>query len=163
MESLQTNYNIIRLLENYNFFLLADVTMMGNCMLILQSCTNSLKILVGLCSERSGTMCDDVHESIIIKVEVADMDIKVEEISVVKVEEDTGMNIKKEEIPVVKFEEEALAAAKKEDIYWDVTSPTIKAEQYQVGYMCVCPLLDSFYEYPIMCTIFCHLQLCLSL
>jgi hypothetical protein len=115
-----------------------------------------------VCIERSGTMCDDVHESVIIKAEVTDMDIKVEEMSVVKVEEDIGMNIKKEEIPVVRFEEETLIDAKKEDIHWDVTSPTIKAEQYQVSCMCVCPLLDTFYEYPIMCTIFCHLQLCLS-
>jgi hypothetical protein len=30
-------------------------------------------------------MCDDVHESVIIKVEVTDIDIKVEEMSVVKV------------------------------------------------------------------------------
>jgi hypothetical protein len=108
-------------------------------------------------------MCDDVHESVNIKVEVADMDIKVEEMSVVKVEEDTGMNIKKEEVPVVRFEEETLADAKKEDICWDVTSPIIKVEQYQVSYMCFCPLLDTFYEYPIICTIFCRLQFCLSL
>jgi len=85
-------------------------------------------------------MCDDVHESVIIKVEVADMDIKVEEMSVVKVEEDTGVNIKEEEIPVVRCKEETLVDTKKEDIHWDVTSPTIKAEQYQVSYMYVCPL-----------------------
>jgi len=131
-------------------------------MLILQSCTNSPKILVGLCNERSGTMCEDVHERV-VKVEVADMDIKVEEMSVVKVEEDTGVNIKEEVIPVVRSEEETLVDTKKEDIHWDVISPTIKAEQYQVSYMCVCPLLDTFYENPIMRTIFCHLQLCLSL
>jgi len=34
-------------------------------------------------------MCDDVHESVIIKVEVADIDIEVEKMSVVKVEGDT--------------------------------------------------------------------------
>jgi hypothetical protein len=34
---------------------------MGNCMLILQSCTNSPKIVVNLCRERSGTVCDDVR------------------------------------------------------------------------------------------------------
>jgi len=109
-------------------------------------------------------MCDDVHESVIIKVEVTDMDVKVEEMSVVKFEEDTGVNIKVEEIPVVRFEEETLVDAKKKEVIrWDVTSPTIKAEQYQVSCMCVCPLLDTFYEYLIMCTIFCHLQLFLSL
>jgi hypothetical protein len=82
-------------------------------LLILQSCTNSPKILMGLCSERSGTICDDVHESVIIKIEVADMDIKVEEMSVVKVEEDAGVNIKQWEIPVVRFEVETLVDAKK--------------------------------------------------
>jgi hypothetical protein len=61
-------------------------------------------------------MCDDLHESVIIKVEVTDIDIKVEEMSVVKVKEDTGVNIKVEEIPVVKFEE-TLVDAKKEDIH----------------------------------------------
>jgi hypothetical protein len=83
-------------------------------------------------------MCDDVHESV-IKAEVADMDLKVEEMSLVKLEEDTGVNIKEEEIPVVRFKEETLVDTKKEDIHWDVTSLTIKAEQYQVSYMCVCP------------------------
>jgi hypothetical protein len=48
-----------------------------NCMLILQSALIHQKILVGLCSERSGTMCDDVHGSV-IKFEVTDMDMKVE-------------------------------------------------------------------------------------
>jgi hypothetical protein len=107
-------------------------------------------------------MCDDVRGSVHIKYEVTDMVRKIEEMSVVKVEEDTGMNIKEEEIPVVRFEEVTLDV-KKEDIHWDVTSPTIKAEQYQVSHMCVCPLLDTFYEYPIMCTIFCRLQLSVCL
>jgi hypothetical protein len=132
-------------------------------MLILQSCRNSPKILVGLCSERSGTVCDDVHEGVSITVEVTDMDIKVEEMSVIKVEEDTAVNIKEEEIPFVRFEEETLVDTKEEDFRWEVTSPTIKAEQYQVSYVCVCPLLDTVYEYLILCTMFCHLQLCLSL
>jgi hypothetical protein len=108
-------------------------------------------------------MCDNVHGSVSIKYEVTDMDVKLEEMSVIKVEEDTGVNIKIEEIRVVRFEEETLVDAKKEDIHGDVISPTIKAEQYQVSYMCVCPLLDIFFEYPVMHTIFCHLQLCLSL
>lgn len=51
--------------------------------------------------------------SVIMKVEVADMDTKVEEMPVVKVKEDTGVNIKKEEIPVVRFEEETLVDTKK--------------------------------------------------
>jgi hypothetical protein len=77
-------------------------------------------------------MCDDVHASVCIKYEVTDMVRKIEEMSVVKVEEDTVLNIKEEEIPVVRFEEDTLLDTKKEDIHWDVTFPTIKAEQYQV-------------------------------
>jgi len=89
------------------------------------------------------------------------MDIKVEEMSVVKVEEDKFMDIKEEEVPVVKFEE-LTAINIKEEIPWDVTSPTVKAEEDQVSYMCVCPLLDTFYKYHIMPTIF-YDQHCLCL
>jgi len=77
------------------------------------------------------------------------MDIKVEEISVVKVEEDTVIDIK-EEIPVGKFMEGTAINIKGEEIPWDVTSSTIKAEEDQVSYTCVCPLLDTFYENSIM-------------
>jgi hypothetical protein len=42
------------------------------------------------------------------------------------------VNIKNEEISDVEYEEETLVDAKKEDIRWHVTSPTIKAEHYQV-------------------------------
>jgi len=31
--------------------------------------------------------------------------------------------------------------------------------QDQIGYICVCPLLDTLYEYYIMYTIFCHFNL----
>jgi len=64
------------------------------------------------------------------------MDIKVEEMSVVKVEENTFMDIKEEEVPVVKLEE-LTAITIKEEIPWDVTSPTVKAEEDQVSYMCL--------------------------
>lgn len=74
------------------------------------------------------------------------MDIKVEEVSVVKVEEDTVMDIKEEEVAVVKFEE-LTAVNIKEEIPWDVTSPTLKAEEDQVSYICVCPL-DTFQNIP---------------
>jgi hypothetical protein len=46
------------------------------------------------------------------------MDIEVEDISVVKVEEDTVMDIKEEEIPVVKFEEEITIDIKEEEFLW---------------------------------------------
>jgi hypothetical protein len=91
-------------------------------------------------------------------LEVSDMDVKVEEMSVVKVEADTVMDVKEEEVPVVKFEELTAINVKKE-IPLDVTSPKVKAEDDQVSYMCFCPLLDTFYKNPMMLTISCDLQL----
>jgi hypothetical protein len=87
-----------------------------------------------------------------MKAEATDMDIEVVEMSVIKVEEATDTDIKQEEISVVKFEE-LLVDTKEEDFPRDVTCPTIKAEHDQVSYICVCPLVDTFYEYPRMCTI----------
>jgi hypothetical protein len=103
-----------------------------------------------------------VRENVNIKVEVTDMDIKIEEMSVVKVEEDKLIDIKEEEVPVVKFEE-LTAVNIKEEIPWDVTSPTVKVEEDQVSYMSVDSLLDTFYKYPIMPTISCDLQLSMYL
>jgi len=116
-------------------------------MLILQSCTNSPKVVWGLCSERGATSSDDINEGVSTNVEeVTVMDIKVEEIPVVKFEDETAMDIKEEDFP------------------WDVTSPTIQAVEDQVSYMCVCPLLATCHKYPIMFMVFCDLQrsLCLS-
>jgi hypothetical protein len=104
-------------------------------MLFLQSCTNSLKVVSGLCSERRATL--------------SGVSTNVEEVTV--------MDITVEEVPVVKFEEKTVMDIK-EDIPWDVTSPVVKAEHDQVSYLCVCPLLDTFYKYPVMPTIFCDLQ-----
>jgi len=118
-----------------------------NCMLILQSCTNSTEVVWGLCIERRATLSDDMNEGVSTNVE-----------------EVTVMGIKVEEIPVVKFEDETAMDIKEEDFPWDATSPTVKVLEDQVSYMCVCPLLvDTFYKYPIMPTIFCDLQhfLCL--
>jgi hypothetical protein len=61
-----------------------------------------------------------------------DMDINVEEISVVHFEEGTDIYIKTEEIP------------------GDITFPKIKAEEDEVSYVCVCPLLDTSHYYRIM-------------
>jgi hypothetical protein len=115
-------------------------------MLILQSCANSPKVVSGLCTERRATSSDYVNEGVSTNIE-----------------EVTVMDIKVEEIPVVKFEDETAMGIKEEDFPWDVISPTVKAEEDQVSYLCVCPLLDTFYKYPIMPTIFCDLQhsLCL--
>ena len=113
-----------------------------NCMVVLQSCTNSPKVVVGLCSETGATSSCDGHEGVSIKVEeVTDMDVKIEEISVVKVEEDTDMDIKEEEIPVVKFEEETTVHIKEEEISGGGTFPTINAEEDQVSYVCLCSII----------------------
>ena len=134
---------------------------MGNCVLILQSFTNSRKLLVGLCSEKSAKLSGDMHEGFRIKFDATNMDIKEEEMSVIKVEEDSFLDVKEEETSVVKFEEEMLVDTK-EDFCSYVNSPTIKAEQDQVSYICICPLFNTFYEYPILCTVIYCVDLCLS-
>jgi hypothetical protein len=81
------------------------------------------------------------------------------------VEAVTVLDMKVEEIPVVKFVDETAMDIKEEDFHGDVTSPTVKVEEDQVSYMCVCPLLDTFYKYPLMPTTFCDqhtLSVCLS-
>ena len=89
------------------------------------------------------------------------MDIKGREISVITVEEDPFLNIKEEETSVVKLEEEMLVDTKEEDFCGDVNSPTIKVEKDRVNYICVSRLLDTFYEYTILCTIIYCVDLCL--
>ena len=131
---------------------------MGNCVLILQSCTNSTEFLAGLCIEKSATLLMCMRER--IEVEATDMDIKEGEMSVIKVEGCAFMDIKEEETCVVKFEE-MLVDTKEEDFTGAENSPTIKAEQEKVSYICVCPLLDTFYEYTILCTIIYCVDLCL--
>jgi hypothetical protein len=95
-------------------------------MLILQNFTNSPKILGVLCSEKSATLLSDVHGSVGIAVGATDMDIMVEEMSVVKVEEDGFMDIKGEEI---------LKDTTEEDFHGDVTAHTVKAEQDKVSHI----------------------------
>jgi hypothetical protein len=115
-------------------------------MVVLQSCTNSPKVVAGLCNESRATSSGDLHTDVSVEVEeVTDMDIKVEAISVVKVEEDTDMDIKEEEIPVVKFEEESAIDIKEEEISGGGTFPTINGEEDQVSNTCVCQLLDTFH------------------
>ena len=114
-------------------FVMSEDTLIGNCLVVLQSCTNSAKVVADLCDERRAMSSGDLHTGVSTKVEeVTDMDIEVVEISVVKIEEETTIDIKEEDISV------------------DGTFPAVKAEEDQVSYMCVCPLLDTFPEYPIM-------------
>jgi hypothetical protein len=111
-------------------------------MVVLQSCTNSPKVVASLCNERRATSSGDLHTDVSVEVEeLTDMDVKIEEISVVKVEEGTDMDIKEEEIPVVKFEEETTVHIKEEEISGGGTFPTIKGEEDQVSYMCLCSII----------------------
>jgi hypothetical protein len=85
-------------------------------MVVLQICTNSAKVVAGLCDERRVTSSGDLHTGVSTKVEeVTDMDIEVVEISVVKVEEETTVDMKEEDISV------------------DGTFPAMKAEEDQVS------------------------------
>jgi hypothetical protein len=68
------------------------------------------------------------------KVEATVMDLKKEEMSVVKVEKAVFIDIKEDETSVVKFEEEMLVDTK-EDFPGDVNSPTTKVEHDQVSFL----------------------------
>jgi len=63
------------------------------------------------------------------------MDIKEEEMSVIKLEKAVFIDIKEEETSVVKYEEEMLVDTKEEDFPGDVNSPTMKVEHDQVSYL----------------------------
>jgi hypothetical protein len=101
-----------------------------------------------------------MHMRVRIKVDATDMDIKEQEMSVITVEEGTFIDIKEVETSVVKFEE-MLADTKEENFTGTGNSPTVKTAQEEVSYTCVCPLLDTFCEYPILCTIIYCVYLCL--
>jgi hypothetical protein len=58
-----------------------------------------LEVVVGLCSERHATSSGDVREGVSIKFEDAShMDINVEQVSVLKFQEEIDIDIKAEEI-----------------------------------------------------------------
>ena len=109
------NYNIIRFFGKVStFFVMTEDMLTRNCVLVLQSCRNSLEVASGLCSERRATLSGDMSEGVSTNAEI------------------TGMNIKVEKIPVVKFEEETAMDIKQEDFPWD-----IKAEEDQVSHVCL--------------------------
>jgi hypothetical protein len=89
-----------------------------NVMLVLQSCTDSLHILPGLSSVTYAKSCN---------------------ISNVKFEKDIAL---KEEGFVAVNEEVDI----KEEIPEDITFPDKNTEPDEVSYMCICLLLDTFYE-----------------
>jgi len=100
-----------------------------NAIDVLQSCTDTLHILAASSSATDATSCN------ISTVEVEeDVDIIEEVFTAINKEVDIG--IKQEEMPEA------------------ITFPDIKAEPGEVSYVCVCLLLDTFYQYPEMSVVF---------
>ena len=103
-----------------------------NVMLFLQSSTDSLHVLQGSSSEAHATSPADACN-----------------ISSLKVEEDVnGMG----EGSIATNEEADIGI--KQEIPKDITFPDIKAEPDEVSYMCMCLLLDTFYQCPAMSVVF---------
>ena len=104
-----------------------------NVMLALQSCTDSLQVQPGSSGETFPTSSDGAYNFSNIEVE-DDVDVKEEGLLVIK--EETDIGIKQEEIPE------------------DITFPDIKSEPDEVSYVCMCVLLDTFYQCPAMLVVF---------
>ena len=102
-------------------------------MLILQSCTDPLHILRGSSGEKFANSCDSSCNN-----------------GITKVEEDV---IFIEEV-FTAFNEGAAIAIKREEIPQDITFPEIKVEPDEVSYLCICLLLDTFYQCPEMSVFF---------
>ena len=111
-----------------------------NFMLVLQSCTDSLHILPGSSSEIFPTSSDGACNFSNIEFEE---DVNVKEEGFIVIKEELNIDIKKEEIPE------------------DTTFPDIKSEPEEVSYVCVCLLLDTFFQYPAMSLVF-LMSVCLA-
>jgi hypothetical protein len=104
-----------------------------NVMLVLQSCTDSLHIRPGSSGESHATSSDGGCNLSNIEVEE---DVDVIEEGFIAVNEEADIRIKQEEIPE------------------DINFPDIKSEPDEVSYVCVCLLLDTFYQCPPMSVVF---------
>jgi len=102
-------------------------------MLVLQSCTDSLQVLPGSSSETFPTSSDGTCD--VSNTEVEE-DVVVIEESVIAINKGADIGIKQEEIPE------------------DINFPCIKAEPDEVSYVCICLLLDTFYQCPEMSVVF---------
>jgi hypothetical protein len=98
-----------------------------NVMLVLQSCTDSLRVLPSLSSETIPTSFDGTYD--VGNIEV-DEDIDIIEDSFIAVNKEANIGIKQEAIPE------------------DINFPDIKSEPNKVSYVCVCVLPDTFYHCP---------------
>jgi hypothetical protein len=102
-------------------------------MLVLQSCTDPLHILPGSSSETFPTSSDGTYD--VSNTEVEE-DVVVIEESVIAINKEEDIGIKQEEIPE------------------DINFPFIKDEPDEVSYVCICMLLDTFYQCPEMSVVF---------
>jgi hypothetical protein len=96
-------------------------------MLLLQSCSDSLHILPGSSSETNATS-DGVCNFSNIEVEEDDVDVIEEDFKVIHEGVDVGI--------------------KQEEILGLITLPDIMSEPDEVSYVCICLLLDTFYQCP---------------
>ena len=92
-----------------------------NVMLVLQSCTDSLRVLPSSSSETFPTSSDGTYDVGNVKVEE---DVEVIEEIFTAINKEVDIGIKQEEIPE------------------DITFPDIKPEPDEVSYVCICLLLD---------------------
>ena len=97
-----------------------------NVVMVLQSCTDPLYIPPSLSSETNAT--SDVMYNF------NNMDVE-EDVDVI------------EEV-FISTNEEVDISIKQEEILRDITFPDIKCEPDEVSYVCICLLLDTFYQCP---------------
>jgi hypothetical protein len=102
-------------------------------MLVLQTCTDPLHILPGSSSETFPSSSDGTCD---VSNTAVQQDVVVVEERFMAVNEVAFIGIKQEEIPE------------------DTSFPDIKAEPHEVSYVCVCVLLDTFYQCLEMSVVF---------
>jgi hypothetical protein len=102
-------------------------------MLVLQSCTDPLQVLPGSSSETFPTTSDGTCNFSNTGVEE---DVVVIEVGFVPVNEEVAVRIQEDENPE------------------DINFPDIKSELDKVSYVCVCLLLDTFFQCPAMSVVF---------
>jgi hypothetical protein len=100
-----------------------------NVMLVLQSCTDSLQVLPGSSSEMFPASSDGTND-------VSSIDVEENVVVSIAISEGAAVRIKQEEIPE------------------DINFPDIKSEPDEVSYVCMCLLLDTFYQFPEMSVVF---------
>ena len=104
-----------------------------NVTLVLQNCTESLQVLPGSSSEMFPTSSDGTYD-----------------VSNVEVEEDIVVIDK----GFITINEEAAVRINQGEIAGDLNFPGIKPEPDEVSYMCICLLLDTFYQCPEVSCVF---------